>query len=597
VSGTTITLANPGDGAWTAPLVSATDTLMIFPRWHGIVMVGAEHNVEHIYTANVCHSAFVFSDGNQAGVANTGASQENHLTNNKPIWPSYNPPCVFNLHQHGVWVQKLSTHGVTDSFITELIPSRMTDTAMQMDSGGDWVLSRNHPWAINGRAAVRWRSMGGSSMVSTVVDDTGNAQAATTVGADSNGGDLSQVATWTSPAAGILHVASAAPGGNPLHQAGIVAVNYTGTSYAWIEYTGLGVDSSGHPALLGCTYLNCIPQNSGSAAVATGAAVSQVYASVQIDQLTAPPAQQPSVIELTKHHPSSSGTGTLVGLLLLGSTALAELTLANNRWSEDTGFTAANDYTYVLAGSTSGCIINRTGEINRCSTSEPQILSGAVSLSAGIVALTANTPTTVAACAITSAAGSGSSWTATATTTTANGLAACYIGQTVTGTGIPTGATVATLNSTTSIGLAAATTFTNEAGPETLTFTITVGTNNWILTTPILTPGDYMIGAGCVIEGTTNTSAVDLFVGGHGGSGATVDTTLGKLGATLKTGTSSTQPNPANFAGRITVTAEGTVSLGVYPSSGLTGTTQFLAAGSAGSSNLAATYLSWARAS
>jgi hypothetical protein len=84
---------------------------------------------------------------------------------------------------------------------------------------------------------------------------------ATTVAAGSNGGEISTIASWSSPSAGVLDVASTA--GFP--SSGTLFVAASGTTVAIVTYTG----TAGGNQFTGCAYVS----GSASGTVATGGAV------------------------------------------------------------------------------------------------------------------------------------------------------------------------------------------------------------------------------------------------------------------------------------------------------------------------------------
>jgi hypothetical protein len=89
-----------------------------------------------------------------------------------------------------------------------------------------------------------------------------NSPAATTVASGSNGGEISAIASWSSPSAGVLDVASTT--GYP-SSGGSLAVAASGSTLAEITYTGISGSS-----FTGCAYVS----GSASGTVATGGAVS-----------------------------------------------------------------------------------------------------------------------------------------------------------------------------------------------------------------------------------------------------------------------------------------------------------------------------------
>jgi hypothetical protein len=102
--------------------------------------------------------------------------------------------------------------------------------------------------------------------------------APTTVAAGSNGGEISQVATWSAPSAGVLDVASTT--GYP--PSGTLTVAASGATTAVITYTG----TSGGNSFTGCAYVS----GSATGTVATGGAVTLTSVTLQTNSFTAPPS-------------------------------------------------------------------------------------------------------------------------------------------------------------------------------------------------------------------------------------------------------------------------------------------------------------------
>ena len=87
-----------------------------------------------------------------------------------------------------------------------------------------------------------------------------NTPAATTVASGSNGGEISAIASWSAPSAGVLDVASSAS----FPSSGTVHVAASGSTTAVVTYTGKGTGT-----LTGCAYVS----GSATGTVATGGAV------------------------------------------------------------------------------------------------------------------------------------------------------------------------------------------------------------------------------------------------------------------------------------------------------------------------------------
>ena len=100
--------------------------------------------------------------------------------------------------------------------------------------------------------------------------------AASTVAAGSNGGEISTIATWTSPSAGVLDVAN----GTLFPSAGgAVTVAASGSTTAIVTYTGTTATS-----LTGCAYVS----GSATGTVATGGAVTLTSSVATTGSFTAP---------------------------------------------------------------------------------------------------------------------------------------------------------------------------------------------------------------------------------------------------------------------------------------------------------------------
>lgn len=99
--------------------------------------------------------------------------------------------------------------------------------------------------------------------------------AGTTVGITSNGGEISTIATWSSPSAGVLAVASIA--GYPT--AGTLTVAASGPTTAIVTYTGISGST-----FTGCAYVS----GSATGTVATGGAIALSGVSVNTGNFTAP---------------------------------------------------------------------------------------------------------------------------------------------------------------------------------------------------------------------------------------------------------------------------------------------------------------------
>jgi hypothetical protein len=93
----------------------------------------------------------------------------------------------------------------------------------------------------------------------------------TTVASGSNSGEISTIASWSAPSAGVLDVASSAsfPSGG-----GTVTVAASGSTTAIVNYTGTGSGT-----LTGCTYVSGSPTGT----VSTGGAVALASETVTVD--------------------------------------------------------------------------------------------------------------------------------------------------------------------------------------------------------------------------------------------------------------------------------------------------------------------------
>lgn len=99
--------------------------------------------------------------------------------------------------------------------------------------------------------------------------------AATTVASGSNGGEISAIASWSSPSAGVLDVATTT--GWP--SSGTVNVAASGATTAVVTYTGTAAGQ-----LTGCAYVSGSPTGT----VATGGAVTLTSVSLNTGSFTAP---------------------------------------------------------------------------------------------------------------------------------------------------------------------------------------------------------------------------------------------------------------------------------------------------------------------
>jgi hypothetical protein len=117
--------------------------------------------------------------------------------------------------------------------------------------------------------------------------------AATTVAAGSNGGEISQVATWSSPSAGVLDVATTT--GWPTAGTFTVA---TSTTTATCTYTG----TAGGNQLTGVAYVS----GSATGTVSTGGAVTLTSSAIYTGPFTAPVSGSVVVTVFLEYNGSSS---------------------------------------------------------------------------------------------------------------------------------------------------------------------------------------------------------------------------------------------------------------------------------------------------
>ncbi len=184
---------------------------------------------------------------------------------------------------------------------------------------------------------------------------------ATTVAAGSNAGLIQNVASWSSPSAGVLDVASVA--GYPV--AGTATVACATNSPATITYTGTSAGM-----LTGCAYVS-----GGTGAVSTGGAVTLTGLSINTGQFFAPASGNvlvtvdamlvPAANVLMSLALAAHGTVTPV----LGSAATFELSSAADLLPVPvqfvvTGLTAGTAYTLDLLSATA----SSTGSIAAFST-------------------------------------------------------------------------------------------------------------------------------------------------------------------------------------------------------------------------------------
>jgi hypothetical protein len=100
---------------------------------------------------------------------------------------------------------------------------------------------------------------------SQIILTLGGTAVSSTVAAGSNGGEISAIATWSSPSAGVLDIASIGSGSAAFPSTGgTVTVAASGSTTAIVNYTGTATGQ-----LTGCTYVS----GSATGTVATSGAV------------------------------------------------------------------------------------------------------------------------------------------------------------------------------------------------------------------------------------------------------------------------------------------------------------------------------------
>lgn len=209
---------------------------------------------------------------------------------------------------------------------------------------------RSFPLSQSGQYLCAPASYAPASM--TVLTVTGTALApfvppATTVAAGSNGGQISAIATWSSPSAGVLDVASAAG----LPSSGTITVA-TSTTPATVTYTGTAAGQ-----LTGCQYVS----GSATGTVSTGGAVTLVTSAAMTGSFTAPSSGSVFVAVSCVIFTSTGGDSIILGLAAHGTTTpVAPLVNWNDSGSGVyraatvqflvTGLTAGTSYNFDLIG-------------------------------------------------------------------------------------------------------------------------------------------------------------------------------------------------------------------------------------------------------
>jgi hypothetical protein len=169
------------------------------------------------------------------------------------------------------------------------------------------------------------------------------------VASGSNGGEISAIASWSSPSAGVLDVASTT--GWP--SSGTVNVAASGSTTAVVTYTGKTSTS-----LTGCAYVS----GSATGTVSTGGAVDLISLSpwssgnVCTNAFTAPPSGAVLIEASFVLQPSASGADVMLGLAATGTlTPLFGNTITTQFSAATTlgGFSAVKFYVTGLAPGTS----------------------------------------------------------------------------------------------------------------------------------------------------------------------------------------------------------------------------------------------------
>jgi hypothetical protein len=199
--------------------------------------------------------------------------------------------------------------------------------------------------------------------------------AASTVAAGSNGGTISAVATWSSPAGGWLDVANATlfPSGG-----GTVNVAASGATTAVVTYAGL----SGGTALTGCAYVSGSP----SGTVATGGAVTLTSAAAYTGSFTAPASGSVLVTVSFVGVVGTSGDHAAFGLAAHGTVTPMIGDVIVQNWTTEattntllfliTGLVAGNAYNFDLLYSSPDSIVVDVEAFGQ-STTTPGAASGA----------------------------------------------------------------------------------------------------------------------------------------------------------------------------------------------------------------------------
>ena len=162
--------------------------------------------------------------------------------------------------------------------------------------------------------------------------------APTTVASGSNGGEISQIASWSSPSAGVLDVTTTT--GWPT--SGTVNVAASGATTAVVTYAGTAAGQ-----LTGCAYVS----GSATGTVSTGGAVTLTSVSINTGSFTAPPSGK--VMVTVSLIDSQSGNNTsFYGLAAHGTVTPVIGNVFS--WSEPSGALRPRILKFLVTGLTNG---------------------------------------------------------------------------------------------------------------------------------------------------------------------------------------------------------------------------------------------------
>lgn len=181
----------------------------------------------------------------------------------------------------------------------------------------------------------------------------------TTVAAGSNGGEISQIASWAAPSAGVLDVASTTsfPG------SGTINVVASGTTLALINYTGTTGTS-----FTGCTYVS----GSATGTVATGGQVSvSSVQSLTTGNFTAP-ASGSVVVEVSLA--AEGVNGEFMALALAAAGTVTPLVSDVVEWADTATAIRAYNVRFLVTGLTAGDTYD-LALLGACTLTGPFIIS------------------------------------------------------------------------------------------------------------------------------------------------------------------------------------------------------------------------------